>query len=96
MYINNNLARINIPHQELLDIIKKRKIMKNNYLNDYQSYMRYILNIQSYNEEKRKRWIEQEIKNRIPWYIRIISSFGCIDSQNNIKEELEEMSYSIV
>lgn len=99
MYINNNLARINIPHQEVLNILKNRQKMKNNYLNNYQSYMKDILYIQKFKEKKRKRWIEQELRNKVPWYIKIINILGCIDSQNYInatKKELERTSYLVV
>ena len=99
MNINNNLARINIPHQEVLNILENRKRMKNNYLYDYHSYMKDILYIQSFKEKERKKWIEQELKTSIPWYIKIMDILGCIDDNNHIisvKQKIEQKSYTII
>ena len=55
--------------------------MKNKYLNDYQGYIQDIISIYI-NNEKKKKWIEQELKNKVPWYIKIINILGCIDYMN--------------
>ena len=47
--------------------------MKNKYLNDYQGYIQDIIFIHINNEIKIKKRIEQELKNKIPWYIKIIN-----------------------
>lgn len=99
MNFNNNLARINISNQEVLDILKNRQIMKNKYLNNYQGYESDILSIHLYKEKRRKEWIKLELKNRIPWYLSIIDILGCVNSQNYIKslyDEIEKMSHSII
>ena len=98
MIIDNNLARVNISDQEVLDIIKNRKIMKYKYLNNYQDNIKKITLFQKY-ERKRKKWIEQELRNRMPWYIKITNILGCIYSKDytkSLNEELEKMSYLTV
>ena len=99
MIIDNSLAIVDISDQQVLDIIKNRKIMKYKYLNDYQDYIKDILFSQNYYEKKRQKWIEQELRNRVPWYIKISNILGCIYSQDyiiSLKEELEKMSYLTV
>ena len=65
--------------------------MKNKYLNDYQGYIQDIIFIHINNEIKIKKRIEQELKNKIPWYIKIINILGCINYQEYIKSRRDEL-----